>query len=664
VSVTLLCPRCRGQIEETTDQIVCARCGQDYFVDDRAIDLIGESEFFWSEIPADEMRELIDLADKQGVSAAVLWLADRYPDLAQYVVSRTRIDWLFHCYSPNAAEACLDLGSGWGTLSLLLSGFYREVWSLESVQERIDFQKVRLREDQVDNVHLLRANMLDLPFEDASFDLVVLNGTLEWTAAMQPAGNPRDVQLEFLRGIRRILRPGGAVYVGIENRYGWNYFVGDRDHSGLRFTSLLPRWGASWAVRLFSSPRDARLNGKREWDDVNWSEYRTWTYSSAGYRTLLSDAGFDDVEVCWSWPSYSFPRYSGLLSDKKSFRLFLSTYFAQRVQVRGDLKSKLFRWLINAPILGDLLRRTNPSFLIYAHKGAAGSTLRDRLLRSQGAAQEPYFHKGGGIESGNAFVLSGADGRGSAVLKYPRFPHQASSLERQEQRFAEMNDLDLERSEVGNLPVFREPFLRGSAFQVYDPDHNRLAVEWLLGLHASTRGEPTSVDRLAEQAESVRRSAVEVLDASLHGDVASCCSESVQISSGLPSVLEHGDFTAANIWVGGGGRLLVFDWEFSEPQGSSLFDLCFLLVSNAYRGTDPERALGSTLSGDGPYAKIWRDVLGEFCSASSLQRDLVEAYLPYSILRLLVRYRSQVGYNFHLFRRLFSLVTRRNRPRA
>jgi len=662
VSVTLLCPECRGQLKNRGDHFSCTRCENHFPSDGGALDLIGESEFFWSEVPVDEMRELIDLARTEGVAAAVLWLADRYPDLAQYLVSKTRIDWLFNCYSPAAAETCLDLGSGWGTLSLLLSGFYREVWSLESVRERVDFQKARLREAAADNVRLLRANMLDLPFEDESFDLVVLNGTLEWTAAMQATGNPRDVQLEFLSGIRRILRPGGAVYVGIENRYGWNYFAGDRDHSDLRFTSLLPRWAANWAVRFFSSSRDAQLGDKREWDEANWREYRTWTYSSAGYRKLLHQAGFQDLEVCWAWPSYSFPRYSGPLSDKKSFRLFLSTYFAQRVQVRGDIKSRLFLWLINAPLLGDLLRVSNPSFLIYAYKGAAESKLRDQLLTSQGAIEEPYFHKGGGIESGNAFVLSGSDGRGKAVLKYPRFPHLAKSLERQEVRFAEMNNIRLERSEAAGLPVFREPFLRGRAFQVYEPEHNRLAVEWLLGLHAKTIGEPAQEDKLVRQAEEVRRGALEVLDAGLHEAVIRCCSESVQIGSGLPTVMEHGDFTAANIWFDDKGDLLVFDWEFSELHGSPLFDLCFFLVTNAYRGTHPVRGLERTLSGDGPYASLWQDAVGAFCRASDRQEHLIEAYLPYSVLRLLVRYRSQVAYNFHLLRRLFAFLARRNPP--
>jgi SAM-dependent methyltransferase len=639
----------------------CPQCGQRCNVADGVIDLLGTSEFFWSEVPISEMRELIDLAETQGVSAAVLWLANRYPDLAQYLISKTRIDWLFHCYAPEATEACLDLGSGWGALSILLSDFYREVWSLESVRERVEFQKVRLEEDGIDNVRLLRANMLDLPFEDESFDLVVLNGALEWAAAMEPSGNPRDIQVEFLSGIRRILRPGGTLYVGIENRFGWNYFVGDRDHSGLRFTSLLPRWTADWVVRLSARHRKDLSPEKRAWDSVNWRAYRTWTYSSAGYRRLLGEAGFTDAEVCWAWPSYSFPRYSGRLSEKRPFRLFLSTHFAQRVQVRGDLKSKLLWWVTNIPFLTSLLRRTNPSFLLYAHKGSALRTLREGILESQGATEEEYFHKGGGIRSGNAYVLPGADGRGSAVFKYPRFVQLAESFEQQEQRFAEMNDLPVERLQVNSLPIFREPFVHGRPFQIYTAADNRMALDWLLKLQAATRGEPVPADHLAQQAADVRKNALDVLPTDLQAEVNRCCSDAVMINRGLPSVLEHGDFTAANIWFNDRDRLYVFDWEFSEANGSTLFDLSYFLVSNAYRGTNPDGALTATLSGEGPYAAIWNTVVAEFCRASGVHADVVEAYLPFSILRLLVRYRSQAAYNFHLFRRLFALLALRNR---
>ena len=41
--------------------------------------------------------------------------------------------------------------------------------------------------------------------------------------------------------MRRVLKPGGSIYVGIENRYAYGYFMGAQDHNRLRYTSILPR---------------------------------------------------------------------------------------------------------------------------------------------------------------------------------------------------------------------------------------------------------------------------------------------------------------------------------------------------------------------------------------------------------------------------------------
>jgi len=51
---------------------------------------------------------------------------------------------------------------------------------VEAVTERIDFTRERLRQERVNNVRLMQASAADLPLADNSFDLVVVNGVLEW----------------------------------------------------------------------------------------------------------------------------------------------------------------------------------------------------------------------------------------------------------------------------------------------------------------------------------------------------------------------------------------------------------------------------------------------------------------------------------------------------
>ena len=73
--------------------------------------------------------------------------------------------------------------------------------------------------------------------------------------------------------------------MGIENRIGYNNFLGAVDHSGLPYTSLMPRRLASMVLQ--HSKRNhhrMQLNSKRE--------YRTYSYSELGYRKILGKSGF------------------------------------------------------------------------------------------------------------------------------------------------------------------------------------------------------------------------------------------------------------------------------------------------------------------------------------------------------------------------------------
>src|SRR4030065_2206102 len=104
---------------------------------------------------------------------------------------------------------------------------------MESVRQRVSFQHIRQQQEHVRNIRFVRADWLRLPFPDNSFDLVVANGVLEWLGLSDYSRNPRQVQQEFLKEARRVLKPGGCLYVGTENRFGISFFAGARDHSGL-----------------------------------------------------------------------------------------------------------------------------------------------------------------------------------------------------------------------------------------------------------------------------------------------------------------------------------------------------------------------------------------------------------------------------------------------
>ena len=125
----------------------------------------------------------------------------------------------------------LDIGAGMGFLSAEMARFGKPIVSLEAVPERALFLSRRAHQDGLDNIHPIIASATALPFEPGSFDLITLNGVFEYIG-LWGEGDPRRLQQEFLARARALLRPGGYLYIGIETRYGIQWWLGNRDHSG------------------------------------------------------------------------------------------------------------------------------------------------------------------------------------------------------------------------------------------------------------------------------------------------------------------------------------------------------------------------------------------------------------------------------------------------
>jgi 2-polyprenyl-3-methyl-5-hydroxy-6-metoxy-1,4-benzoquinol methylase len=177
----LSCPRCKTSLNLGISSYDCSNCHKSYPIRDGYVDFLGEVvDFYAGELSQNDMRKLIEKIDSLGYSEGLRRLYVDYPYLREYIGSERRGDWICHCFSSrNNNRRCLDIGSGLGNLSEMLSHYYDEVYSLEPVRERIEFQKRRFKNSNVNNVTIVRGNALELPFPDNYFDLVVCNGVLE-----------------------------------------------------------------------------------------------------------------------------------------------------------------------------------------------------------------------------------------------------------------------------------------------------------------------------------------------------------------------------------------------------------------------------------------------------------------------------------------------------
>jgi ubiquinone/menaquinone biosynthesis C-methylase UbiE len=101
----------------------------------------------------------------------------------------------------------LDLGCGAGVLSeqLVAAGF--DVDAADMSADMLEFSRTRLSKYDASRYRLTRAECSDLPFPDASFDVVACIGVF---------GYMDDVDAAIAE-IKRVLRPGGTLVFSIRN---------------------------------------------------------------------------------------------------------------------------------------------------------------------------------------------------------------------------------------------------------------------------------------------------------------------------------------------------------------------------------------------------------------------------------------------------------------
>lgn len=600
VERSVVCPRCRDSLSPRQASFACSGCSGSWPWNEAGFLDLEESDPYWGELPREAMGRLLARARVVGLAAA--WeeaapaLAD--PNLPRYALSPVRGAFLYQTL-PERRESALDIGAGFGAISRELARHFRVVFAMEPVRERVE-HIARSRADASGLLVPVRAGFERFPFRPASFDLIVAVGVLEWVGwARRPRGeeiSPDELQLDFLARARELLRPGGRLVVGIENRYGVDLLRGAPDHSGLPYTSLLPRRWAKRVVRWRAKGAKRLFHG----DFAQAPDYRTWTYSTRGTRRLLERAGFQEVEVLYCWGSYVFPQ---LLGSARGVAKLLSG----RRRLRSSVLARLL-WKCAGP---TLVRAISPSCFVVGHAGRpdpAARPPRAELVLLEG-------HLDGGTYSWA--VLEG--GRPVAVVQRPVEPERTSA--RFSAGVARVREL-LERPEtrraIGSfLPEPTDlPWRAGPT-----TDAPACAWRWFHG-HSTlprTRAELTSLLRAADRLLDALDLAAAALGTRALGEdeatkrllaAAGGDGDDMDLPP-LPSALSpvarrriargpwgllHGDFWWGNILLGDKQRPLLCDWEESEEEGWRPFDpLLFALT--LLLDSRPEDPLASPWSG-------------------------------------------------------------------
>jgi len=366
----LLCPACHCHLVNNISNLTCPSCSRDYFIVDDIPDFRGK-DAYWCNVSREKMKMLNQLARQCGD-----WLEAAKKIVPQYAAhfvpfDRADCQFLWPCKKDSRI---LDAGSMWGGIAIPAAQFHAEVYAVDKTIETIEFLNIRAEQMGFDNIYAVASELQNLPFPDNFFDLVVLNGVLEWVAFEQEVilerhwmkfglglrpekravytENPRATQLRVLREMQRVLKPGGCLYLAIENRIGYIYLVGWPDHMNIPFICFVPRFIANAVTKLFLK-----------------CPYRTYVYTIPGYKSLLRQSGFGHTEFYGVFTHYIRPSEVvplGLIKRLKP--KILSTKRGLNRVLLGLVPKSLLRWL-------------PPSVIAIAAKGSSQPNNKPRLVQ-------------------------------------------------------------------------------------------------------------------------------------------------------------------------------------------------------------------------------------------------------------------------------------------
>ncbi|MCK4352502.1 class I SAM-dependent methyltransferase [candidate division WOR-3 bacterium] len=327
-NIEFICPNCHSHLHRVKAHFVCDKCFTKWPINEDIPNFCThykESKSLYL-MDKENQNELLNIAKKEGWQSALKKIyASSCDFLYDYAYGEGRLDW--HYLLPISTDTkVLDIGCGWGSISLSLSNLCKFVVSADVVDVTLKFLNIRKEQERITNVQPVKIDPLDygkLPFPDSYFDLSILIGVLEWVGTQKMNKSPRELQKSALKEIRRVLKPDGVLYIGIENRYAISYFFGNPDHSGLPFASVLPKRLANFYSRI-----------------VKKEPYRTYIYSYKGYKQLLSEAGYSDVEIYLLAPSYQFPLYIVPLNKRPFY--YYTNYIQHQTNLFKLLVKKAF----------------------------------------------------------------------------------------------------------------------------------------------------------------------------------------------------------------------------------------------------------------------------------------------------------------------------------
>lgn len=622
LSEIVACPHCLSRLVLKEGRYDCGVCHSQFEIVHGVTTFASRPDYHYAEVPEEWMSRFVELARVKGWMQAFEQLrGELAPEYAAHICQNStdvrRAAWKFITALPSQGVA-LDLGCGWGALSLGLARSFRAVVSMDLDAKRVEAAGLQALDVGIDNlIPVHGGDTSRLPFQDEVFDLVVLNGVLEYAGTLQ-RGNPRRIQEGFLREVHRILKPSGQAYVGIENRFYFRHFLAWPDpHTKLRFGTLWPRPLAHLHSLI-----------------AQGHPYRHYTYGHWGYRSLMRRAGFRDLSLYCPYPQYYGFHTIVDLSAPETFRYAF------------DPSSRKGRCMLALAARMQLLKVFGPGFAIVGTKGQSTTPfykrLADEITRGMGRDAHPLELSHLRVCQGNK-VAAYLKPRGGEAPKYiallslnesdeARLESSASRLRRirshpkLSERIKALLPVEILHGRLDHQSYYVQTCIHGVPCHRIVHDEaawtslGSQATDILTELHLSTSTNTRMVGTLWETKvvapiHSVRQHSPTSMHSGPFVDVVRYLEENLK-GQELPLVLAHRDFVPLHVFAEPATFTItgIIDWELADTDQLPLYDLVNFCVGWRQEKTGE---------------KLWicyRDFLHAASEPTSFERQLLTRY--------------------------------------
>jgi SAM-dependent methyltransferase len=557
----LRCLQCLGRLDGDEAVLSCETCGATYARGPRAgtITVGRPRSTFEQALDAEVVSALEPLLDRLSPPSCTEAAIARYAEEAGIEIGNPIWEGRFDVARalPQAAGVALDLGCGFGTSTIALARSAVHVLAVDPSPARVRLTAARLRAEGLSNATVVQADGLELALGDDVCDLVTVVGVLEWLSL--GSREPLHTQRKVLAEVSRVLRPGGVLLLGIENRYAAHYFGGfPEEHVDLRFVSLLPRRLANVYGRLAGRGR-----------------VTTYTHSRRVLLRLLREAQLH-ARLGLALPSYGQPQF---VFDEDVFRPAWDFYLKHVFHYSSSARRVVGALAAHSPPAGRLIA---PGFFAVGRKGVPPDPLPtivtgtpdcrgDMKTIDWPRAEIRFRPRLDPRRATTEALVAGWNGR-----RWLSAPMRASERRRRELHLLE-------------------------------------AVRPLLADRARRANSAACARSLREAADAVERLAPRLLPEVVEWHKAELAA--LEEDEGAVGVLEHGDFVTGNLVVRDDGEVVALDasggWAL-EGRDSVLLVLDLFGLRTGAKTPDVDvglRALAQAVSGGDRAALLAADVL-------------------------------------------------------